>query len=91
MSKKSFIEEELAREGRMRSKSQTPSLTQRLREAFKVVSPDKDSLAYKIELVKNAERYGLILTPNEVRVIYGYPTISDEPQQCVLEETTVAE
>ena len=68
MSKKSFIEEELAREARLRKKQSnkpTPSQINRRKE-------------FETALMVN--KYGLILTPNEVRAQYEYPTITDAPQ-----------
>ena len=74
MPKKSFIEEELTREAKERAKFQKPSVRQRSD------SRQQEKRKKQIETLKMAEKYGLVLTPNEMRIHYGYPTISDKPQ-----------
>lgn len=84
MTKKSFIEAELDREARIRSGFKLPSLFRR---------GDKGSKDRTKEIIaaKKADRYGLMLTPNEMRAKYGYPTISDTPQctELVLENESL--
>ena len=81
MPKKSFIEEELAREYKMRTNSPKMSFAQKFTQ-FLCRRPENLCTIRTdlIETSKQLERYGLILTPNETRAVYGYPTISDKPQ-----------
>jgi hypothetical protein len=82
MPKKYFIEEERAREARLQGKTLEPEskFAGLLHRAKKIISPQQESAAKQIVAAHAANKYGLILTPNEFRAQYGYPTISDEPQ-----------
>lgn len=82
MTKRSFIEEELARESKVRVDSQKPPLRQRFDQLFhkarKNVKTALDIKSPSKEFCKGS--YGLCMTPNEVRAVYECPTISNEPE-----------
>lgn len=78
MAKKSFLEEELAREAKMRA---------RCAEIKHAVIPEQSEKRRKDIEEQLKGPYGIIFTPNEIRAEYGYPTISDEPQSIMIFET----
>lgn len=80
MAEKSFIEEELAREARERSGSKLASLFGRHKKILKEPTPSGADRTKKIITSIADDRFGIILTPNGMRVQYYYPTMSDEPQ-----------
>lgn len=86
MTKRSFIEEELARESKSRVDSQKPSLKQRFNQLLhkeqKNISTNQESLARPKYVItsKAPDPYDLSVSPNEIRFIYECPTISNEPE-----------
>lgn len=86
MSKKTFIEEELAREAKLRSKSQKLSLRQRLEQFLhkgrvNVSSNQENTVEHASTSLRLTDMYTRIVSPNDMRKIYEYPTLSDRPQQ----------
>lgn len=75
MTKKTFVDEELAREGCLKKYGTESKLSIMLQKARKIVSPEQESVAKAIEEALAANKYGLVLTPNETRELYGYSTI----------------
>lgn len=89
MSKRSFIEEELARESKARVDSQKPSLRQRfdqlLHKAQKNVKTALDIKSPSKEFCEGS--HGLCMTPNEVRVVYACPPL---PKNETLPSSSIA-
>lgn len=80
MPKRSFIEEELYRESRSRTKAQKRPIN----KLFHKEHEDTSSTTNKCSLIdfyNNIVANSLAFTPNETRAVYAYPTISDKPQQ----------
>ena len=83
MSKRSFIEEELARESKSRVDSQKPSLKQRFNQLLhkerKNISTNQEELARPKYVIasKAPDPYDLSLSPNEIRFVYGCPPLQE--------------
>ena len=80
MPKKSFVEQEIAREARSQSGLEIPSRLDKLREACKRchITPAQKDAAKKISAAIAGSRLGI--TPYHDDFELCYPTLSDSPQ-----------
>lgn len=66
MSKRSFLEEELIREARMRQESVQSSFSQLLAKARNLISPSQEPLGKTIDASLTAAKYGFVIPDGEL-------------------------